>query len=79
MGARLQQDAPERRAEGAATAKVLEAEAEALAIQMQGQALRENPDVLQLRAIENWDGVLPRFLMGGQTIPFIQIPANMTG
>lgn len=51
--------------------KITQAEAEAESIRIQSKALNENPDILQLRAIEKWDGVLPK-VTGGAT-PFIDI------
>lgn len=51
--------------------KITAAQAEAESIRIQSAALQENKDILQLRAIEKWDGVLPR-VTGGAT-PFIDI------
>lgn len=39
-------------------------QAEANAISAKGQALRENPEVLTLTQIEQWNGVLPRIMSG---------------
>lgn len=41
------------------------------AIEIEAKALRNNPDVLELRAIEKWNGVLPQ-VTGGAT-PFIDL------
>lgn len=38
-------------------------------------ALRANPEVLQLEAIQRWNGQMPQFL-GGSSTPFIQILTN---
>jgi regulator of protease activity HflC (stomatin/prohibitin superfamily) len=51
--------------------RIAAAEGEAKAIQLQGDTLRSNPAVLQLRAIEKWDGHLPSVTSGAT--PFIQI------
>ncbi len=51
--------------------RVAQAEGEAKAIQLQGDTLRSNPAVLQLRAIEKWDGRLPTVTSGAT--PFVQI------
>lgn len=51
--------------------RIAQAEGEAKAIQVQGDSLRSNPQVLQLRAIEKWDGRLPQVTSGGT--PFISI------
>jgi len=45
--------------------KVTTATAEATAIRIQGEALHNNPDVVSLRWIERWNGVLPSVLAGG--------------
>lgn len=51
-----------------------EAEARAGAIKVEGEALRANPAVLQLRAIEKWKGYVPTFQGGnGQIIPFVNV------
>lgn len=70
-------------AEGAKEQARLEAEARAVtiteesvaraeAITREAEALRNNPELIQLRTIEQWDGVLPRF-SGGGTIPLLNI------
>ena len=53
-------------ARGRKAAAILEAEGEAKAIQIQGDALRQNPQVLELRRIARWNGTLPTTLMGGE-------------
>jgi len=52
---------------------ITKAEAEAESIRIQSLALRENKDILQLRAIEKWDGILPKVTAGAT--PFIDITA----
>lgn len=49
----------EAQARGEANARLLEAAAEAEAINIQGAALRENPEILALSYIEKWDGIMP--------------------
>lgn len=63
------------KAEGEAQSKILTAEAEAQAIGFQGKALKENPDVLQLRYIENWNGQVPKVLFGSESgsVPLLNI------
>ena len=51
--------------------KITQAQAEAESIRIQSLALNQNKDILQLRAIEKWDGVLPK-VIGGAT-PFIDL------
>ncbi len=55
-----------------ADAKLKLAEAEAKSIQIRGQALRENPEVLQLEAINKWNGTLPQYMTSGTNTPFIR-------
>jgi len=62
-------------AEAEANATLARAAAQAQAINVIKQAL--TGDYLQYMAIQRWNGVLPYFL-GGQGIPFIQIPTNIT-
>jgi prohibitin 2 len=50
-------------ARGAAEAKLLIATAEAKAIELQGQALKANPEIVQLRWVERWNGLLPQYLL----------------
>ncbi len=70
-------------AEGAKEKAKLEAEAKAVAIteqsiaraeaiEREANALRNNPELIQLRTIEQWDGVLPKFT-GGGAIPFLNM------
>jgi regulator of protease activity HflC (stomatin/prohibitin superfamily) len=50
---------------------IIEANGTAEAIKIQGNALRTNPEVLQLRAIDKWNGVMPLSTSGA--LPFINI------
>lgn len=58
--------------------KIEIAEAEAEAIRRQSAALRENPDILLLRYIEKWNGVLPVTMLSGSDSAgiFLNIPAS---
>jgi len=60
----------EARAQGAKAAALLRAEGEAKAIDIRGEALRRNPEVLELRKIETWNGIMPTTLItdGGSTM-----------
>ena len=57
--------------EAEARQHVAQAEGEAKAIQVTGDTLRQNPQVLQKLAIEKWDGHLPRVTSGAT--PFIDL------
>ena len=53
------------------------ATAEAKAIEMRGQALIKNPQVLQLQAIEKWTGAVPTYVSGGadRIVPIFDVMA----
>lgn len=59
-------------AKGEAESVRLKAIAAADAIQIKAKALRENPEVLQLEAINKWDGVMPK-MIGSGAVPFIDV------
>jgi regulator of protease activity HflC (stomatin/prohibitin superfamily) len=73
-------------ARGAAESVKLQAAAEAEAITMKAIAEAEaqrilaevvNRDVITLRAIEKWDGIMPK--VTGETVPFISVDAKTVG
>jgi len=51
--------------------RIAEARGKAEAIHVESEALRDNPQILELRALEKWDGVLPQ--VTGGAIPFINL------
>jgi regulator of protease activity HflC (stomatin/prohibitin superfamily) len=51
--------------------QVEEAKGKAEAIRIEAEALRKSPAVLELRALEKWNGVLPK--VTGGAVPFISI------
>lgn len=51
--------------------KVAEARGKAEAMILESEALAKAPMMLQLRALEKWDGVLPK--VSGQAVPFINV------
>lgn len=59
-------------AEAEAKAITVKASAEAGAIKIKGEALRQNPLLIELEAVLRWNGVLPT-LMGGGVVPFVDI------
>lgn len=71
-------------AEAAARERELQADAEAYqiekasisraaAIDRESAALAKNPLLIQLRSVERWDGTMPRFIGGGDAMPFINV------
>lgn len=69
MAQQRQNEVAQAEAEAAKT--VAQAKGEAESIRIRGEALRENPRLVELTAIEKWDGRLPT-VSGGNT-PFINL------
>jgi regulator of protease activity HflC (stomatin/prohibitin superfamily) len=61
------------KAEGEAEATRLRGEAEASAIKARAEALRMNGDLVQLQAVEKWDGKLPTTMVPSSALPFINV------
>ena len=59
-------------AKGIAESTVLEATAQAKAIQVVGQALQSNPQYTRFYATQHWNGILPQY-MGSGAVPFMDI------
>jgi prohibitin 2 len=53
--------------------KVLSAEAEAKSMQIRAQALEQNAKLVEWEAVQKWNGVLPQYMLGGGTTPFINL------
>lgn len=72
--AKAEAEARIERAKGQAQATVLAAQAEAKAMVLKNKAI--TPEILELNAIQSWDGKLPSVMAGGKdgAVPFIQIP-----
>ncbi len=65
------------RAEGEAEAIRLRGDAEGAAIRARAEALRSNADLVQLQAVEKWDGKLPTTMVPSTALPFIDLqPSN---
>ncbi len=60
-------------AKGIAESNVLEATAQAKAIQMVGQALQANPQYTRFYATQHWNGILPQYVGGSGAVPFVDI------
>jgi regulator of protease activity HflC (stomatin/prohibitin superfamily) len=52
--------------------QIAKAQADAESIRIQAEALRNNNGLIDLKAVEKWNGVLPYYMMGDAT-PFINI------
>ncbi len=52
--------------------KIEEARGKAEALRVESAALQSSPQILQLRALEKWDGKLPT-VMGSEAVPFIDV------
>lgn len=58
------------RATAEAESAVASARGRATAIQVEAEAIKTNPEIVQMRAIERWDGHLPTYASSGP-LPFI--------
>lgn len=74
VGAQADAQKKVAQAQGIAQALLINAEAEAKALKLRGDALRDNPGLVQLNAIEKWDGHLPN--VNGGAVPFISVAAG---
>lgn len=55
-----------------ANARIQKARGDAEAIQVEAEAIRTNPEIVKLRAVEKWDGKLPTYT-GNGPLPFIDV------
>lgn len=55
-----------------AEARVAKADGDAKAIQVEAEAIRTNPEIVKMRAVEKWDGKLPTY-SGGGPVPFLGV------
>lgn len=60
-------------AEAEARAKIAKAEGDAKATQIEAEALRTNPQILEQKAIDKWDGHYPTYVGAGMPLPTISI------
>jgi hypothetical protein len=51
---------------------VARAEGDARAIQVEAEAIRTNPEIVRLRAVEKWNGQLPTYT-GAGPLPFLDV------
>jgi regulator of protease activity HflC (stomatin/prohibitin superfamily) len=83
--AQINQRVANEQAAQAAQANVATATANANAVRetAKGQAdangliadsIAKNPNIIQFNAVAKWDGHLPEYMLGGNTVPFITLP-----
>ena len=53
-------------------ARIAKAQGDAESIKVEAEAIRTNPEIVKLRAVEKWDGKLPTY-SGGGSVPFIDV------
>lgn len=56
--------------------QVAAAKGKSESIKIESAALQSSPQILQLRALEKWDGKLPQFLGGNGQMPFVTLAAE---
>lgn len=71
--AQAEADARVAQAKAQAEATRLAGEAEADAIRARGDALRQNPNLIDLVQAERWDGKLPTTMVPDSTVPFMNM------
>jgi len=62
-----------RQIEEQARQKVLSAEAEAKSMQIRAEALEKNAKLVEWEAVQKWNGVLPQYMLGNGTTPFLNL------
>lgn len=58
--------------EARARSMVAIAEGKAKSLQIEQQAIQNSPQIVELRAVEKWDGHLPQYMTAGAPVPFIK-------
>lgn len=71
--AKAEADKEIAKARGESESRLMMATAEAKAIRIKAEALRENPKLVELNAVERWDGKLPVNMYGSTPIPFLNV------
>ena len=54
----------------------MQSQARADAIRRESEALQQSPQIIQLRSIEKWDGVLPKITTSG-VLPFLNLDKEL--
>lgn len=58
--------------------KVATAEADATAMRIKSQALAQNKGLVQFEAVQKWNGVLPQIILGGGSMPILDLKGMMS-
>jgi regulator of protease activity HflC (stomatin/prohibitin superfamily) len=66
-------DATVANAKANAESTILRGDAEAKAIRVKGEALRDNPQLVDLVTAEKWNGSLPTTMVPNSTVPFLSV------
>lgn len=53
--------------------RIAEAKGKAEALKLESQAIQQNPQVIQLRLLEKWDGHYPQYVGGGLPLPVVNL------
>lgn len=56
-----------------ANQRLIAAEADAKAMQIKSEALSKNQNLIQFEAVGRWNGALPQYILGGASVPFIDL------
>lgn len=73
---KVQADIKRTQADASAYEKLAAAKAEAEGIELRGQALKANQELVELTKAERWDGVLPTTMVPGNAVPFLDVSTN---
>lgn len=73
---KVQADIKRTQAQGVADARIINATAEAKAIQLQSDSLKQSPEYVRLKLAEKWDGKLPVTMLPNGATPLIDLKAN---
>ncbi len=69
-------DAKKAAADAQAYTILVQAKSEAESINIRGEALKNNPGLVDLVKAERWDGMLPKTMLPNSTIPFMSMGSN---
>lgn len=73
---KVEADIKRTQAQGVADARIINATAEAKAIELQSASLKSSPEYVRLKIAEKWDGKLPITMLPNGSTPLIDLKAN---